>query len=408
MRLTGGLSVRFSQFAKFVPHFIVSSLMVGAVFAGSGCGSGSGSPTPSPSPSATPVPTPSPSATPAVAPVTVTTRVVWGPRSRQVGVQVNAIGGPSSALSATITLVKATPTGGDLTLNVNRSVQNGPQDYTSDPQQARPGIYTLNATFYALNNQQGAVVGTAQASVTVLGNGTLSTTIATVGKIQKVVVVPGGLAGLQGVRVGQTADIAYSALDASDQVIAITPGSAFVTVVPNTLPNGTLDTITRATASGETVTGVAPNQATIIVRVDGVSSAPTLIRILSNVTITVNPGGAVVGPNTPPNPLIPAVSVGLGQFQSFVVSVAGDGPAGQNGVIFQVLLNGVPDTAQVGGVLSTPGPGFSTTFTATSVLGNQTNATHSYVLRITSIYDPSIFVDVPLLIQSGTLPVIVQ
>ena len=381
MRLTGRrLSVQHC-----LPHLLVSSVLVIAAL--SGCGSGSGDPnknTPTPSPSASATPTPSP--TPAAAPVAVTTRIVWGPRSRQVGVQTNAVGGPSSALSATLTLRGANSSGGDVVLNVNRGVLNGPQDYSSAPQLAIPGIYILTATFYANANQTGVVVGTAQASVTVLGDGNVSTTIATVGTVKSVTVAAG-----QVITIGQTKTIVYSALDAAGNVLAITPGSGFASIVANLLPSGGTDPVVHASANGEDVTGLVPNRANVVVSVDGVSSAVTPITIRSNVSIVINPPGT---PGT-------AVTVGLGQAQTFTATVANDGPAtGATGVFWQIVKNGATDTAGDGGTLSTTGPSIQTVFTATGNLNNQSSGTNVYVLRATSAFDTDVFVDVPLTIVS--------
>ena len=399
MRLFGRFSAGFQNphknISRIIPPLLVISSLAVSAFVASGCGSGSGSnPSPSPSASATPTPVASASPTPS-APVVVTTRIVWGPRSRQVGTQVNAIGGPSSAQSARIVLAGANSAGGDITINANRGVLSGPQDYSSAPQQANPGVYILTATFYANADQTGAVVGTAQASVTVLPSGTISATIATVGTIQKVVVVPDAGGGFQVVGVGQTRTVAFSALDASGNVIALTPGSATVTVVPNTLADGSQDPATHITANGETVTGVFPNRATIVVTVDGVSSAPTVIVVRSNVSIAVTPPGAAGG----------AVTVGLGQAQTFSANVANDGPSGSSGVYWQIFNNGTLDSAQNAGTLSTSGPSTQTDFTATGALGNQTgvlrnNVPNAYVLRATSVYDPDIFVEVPITIVS--------
>ncbi len=401
MRLTGGFSMRF-PFRQYVPHCIVFSVILAGILTASGCGSGSGNPgddnggnngaTPTPSATASASPTPNAS------PVVVTTRVVWGPRSRQ-SVQTNAVGGTSSALSGVLTLSPLGSSTPALTINVDRGVLNGPQDYSSAPNTIVPGIYTLNATFYAQANRQGAIVGTAQASATVLGNGTLSTTVATVGRVQSVVLTTGtGAGGLQTVQVGQTVDIGYSALDAAGNVLAVTRGSAFVSVVPNTNTDGTKDTVTRATASAESVTGVTPNRATVVVSVDGVNSAPTQIVVRSSASIVVTPPGASGG----------TVFVGLGLSQTFNATVTNDGTGSLSGVTWQIVRNGVGDDGQLGGRLSTAGPSLSTTFTATSNSANQTNASNTYFLRVKSVFDPDVFVDVPITIQDGTLPIIVN
>ena len=371
----------------YLPHFLVASVLAFAAL--SGCGSGSGSPNPNPSNSPSPTPTtgatPTPSPTPAAAPVTVSARVIWGPRSRQVGVQTNSVGGPSSALSGTLTVRGANTNGGDVVFNVNRSVQGGPQDYSSAPQQAIPGIYILSAVFYANANQSGAVVGTAQASVTVLGDGTITTTIATVGTIRSIVVAPNQLFTL-----GQTKTIVFSALDVSGNVLAITPGSGAASIVPSTLPGGGVDPLVHASANGEDVTGLIPNRANVVVTVDGVTSAPVQIIVRSNVVIVINPPG---------RPGVP-VTVGLGQAQNFTATVANDGPAGLNGVFWQIIKNNAVDTAASGGTLSTSGPSAQTVFTATGALNAQSSPTNSYILRAISAFDTDIFTDVPLNIIS--------
>ncbi|GAB4451492.1 MAG: hypothetical protein OHK0029_00750 [Armatimonadaceae bacterium] len=220
-------------------------------------------------------------------------------------------------------------------------------------------MYNLSVTFHAEENAQGPIVGTAAASSTVLTDGTLSTTIATFGRIQRVV-VPAG----QVVKVGETRTVVYSALDSDNNVLAITPGSGFVNLVDST---STVPGDPSASVQGEQITGINPIRAIVTVRVDDAVSPATNITVSSDVAITVtpNPGD---------------VSIQLSQ--QFTANVANDGPASVNGVTWSVKEGATAGTITPAGL-----------FTAT-----RNEGTFTIVAR--SNYDPNVVVETPVVVSS--------
>jgi hypothetical protein len=279
----------------FFPVFIVvASVSSSLIF--SGCSGGSSG---SPAGGVT-TPTPTPTPTPAT-PTRVKATILWGPRTRQSS--DGSVGGPSSALSAKISLLRRSDNSTALTYDVNRGgITSGPGTYESTGL-ATPDTYLLRVEFYSLENGGGQLVGTAQASATLRTDGTLSTTIATSGTIQSVAVVPD-----QVIPLGTTRTVAFTAYSTVNQdpasVVAVTPGSAFVTVTSGT---------DKLSANGEEVTGLAPNRAMITVSLDDAISEATQVIIASNAVVTASPNPALVS---------------IEASQQFTANIANDGPAG--------------------------------------------------------------------------------
>lgn len=349
--------MRFRAGISLIYPLLIGVALSSGVLINAGCGGGSSDAKPvgTPTPIATPTPTPTP---PPATPVPLRAAVIWGPRSRQAAV-TNAVGGPSSALSAIIRLTDPSGAGTPFTQTVNRGVNSGRQEYTS-PNTIRPGIYNLQVQFFANENGTGSLVGTAAASATVLVDGTLSTTIATFGTIQKVV-IPAG----QFVNVGQTKDVIYEPRDASDNLIAVTPGSAFVTLVSQ---QSTVADQPAATVQAEQITGVNPIRATVTVKVDDAVSAPTDIAVRASalrLTVTPNP-----------------VEVSILLSQQFTANITNDGPAGSNGVTWAVKEGVTAGSITAGGL-----------FTATRNEG-------VFTVVATSVYDPTVVVEVPVTVLS--------
>lgn len=339
------------------PLLLGFTVSTGLVF-NAGCGGGSSNPPPSPTPTPTGSGSPTPTPTPLLPPVPLKSTIVWGPRSRQVLSQ-NEVSGPSSALSAVLRLAGASSNGGDFTQTLNRDVLNGRQDYNSSPAQVRPGVYNLTVTFHANAGAQGQVVGTAAASATVLADGSLTTTIATFGTIQRVTVLPN-----QSVNINETKTVVYETRDNAGNLVAVTPGSGFVNLVDAT---STVNGQPSATVQGELITGVNPTQAVVTVKVDDAVSSPTSITVRSFVNITAVPNPATV-------------SILLSQ--QFTPTITNDGPAGANGVTYQVK-----EGAAAGSVTATG------LFTATRSEG-------PFTLVIRSVYDPNVFIEVPITVTS--------
>lgn len=375
MRFRTGSSVLY-------PVLFGLTLTVGVALV-SGCGGG-GSSDPRPTTTASGTPTPLPTATPTPsAPVTVRTRILWVPRSRQAVTNTIVSNNLTSALSATIALLPSTGQGNPIfTQTVTRDVpaSGGPQDYDS-PSQVTPGIYQVRVRFYSGTTPRDQdLVGEAAASVDVRTTGT-TTTIATAGRIQSVQVLPN-----QTVTLGQTQSIAYSAFDGpvgTSNVIAVTPGSGFVTV---TQAPSAVTGQASLTAQGENITGVNPSlnpystaatdQTLVTVRVDNAVSVPTAVRVASNVAISVNPASPTV------SPLLPL---------ELLATVANDGPAGFNGVTF--TLQG---DATAGSVVADANNPLRGVYTAP---GLARQGTYNVVVR--SKYDPNVSITVPINVSSS-------
>ncbi len=286
----------------------------------SGCGSGGDggtSPTPSPTPGgATPTPTPLRTAAFKV-------RIDWGARSRVVGL--------SSALSARITLEKGDASGNDISWVVNRPAGTAAvlQSYDS-PRPARVGQSILTIRFYAAGDASGEEIGRAEASASVLADGSLTVTISTYTGVQSIALLPG-----QSVAVGETKDLMFSAKNFNGQDVAITNelrGGAFFTVVadPQNL---------EAVNGGSQVRGLHPIQATVTVRVDTATSPPVVVDVTSATSVSVAPITGDIGSEFP-LPLTATV-LGAPTAESDVVWSIQGGPSALNGQLVSVAPNTV-------------------------------------------------------------------
>lgn len=185
--------------------------------------------------------------------------ITWGERSR-------AINAPSSTLSAVVTLANASATGSDFVYSINRDP--APQTYTgsyTSANSAKVGAAPLTIRFYAQADGAGAVVGIAQAKVTIKADGTGIGSITTTNTIASVSVPVG-----QTVRVGQTKDLAFTAQDAQGSMVAVTPGSATFTLA------GGGD---KLQIVGNQAKGVTVGTASVSVMVDGKSSVGTDVTV---------------------------------------------------------------------------------------------------------------------------------
>jgi outer membrane protein assembly factor BamB len=190
--------------------------------------------------------------------------IQWAARSR-------VLSGPSSSLSAVVTLKQAGTSGGDFSFTVNRLT--GPAAYTgsyTSATAARVGTWDLSAQFFAQADGAGSLVGTVAARVTIAGDGSGIPDIATVGTVASVEVPPS-----QSVNVGETKNLAFIAKGTNGTVLALSPGSAFFNVVTGSDKLG---------ISNGQVQGLAFGSATVTATVDGKSSSAVTVLIL-------DPGG---------------------------------------------------------------------------------------------------------------------
>jgi len=217
---------------------------------------------------------------------TVQVTVDWAARSRGVG-------GPSSALSAKLTITGAALDGRDLNFTINRNA--APAAYSSTyttTDKAKPGSWQVAVRFYAQADAGGALVGTAQKTSVIAADGTGIGTISTTGTVASVT-IPAG----QSLLVGETKDLSFTALDANNNAIALTPGAAFFLVTTGA---------TKADIVNGQVHGLLPGTPTVTASVDGHVSPAQTILITSNATVTVNP---------------PSASVKIGATQAFTATV---------------------------------------------------------------------------------------
>lgn len=255
--------------ATLTPFVLFCTLLAAALFA-SGCGGGSGG---------------GGGGGTTTAPVKMT--ISWAARSR-------TINAPSSAQSATLTLVGANPSGGDFIYTVNRNVSPGAysQDYTSTAS-AKIGKTTATIVFYAGAGGAGATVGSATAVVTIAADGTGIGDVAVTGTVATTTVNPG-----QFLKIGATLQLTFSVRDAKGVLIAVTPGSATWAVVSG-------PSILSVTPDG-IASGIAQGSAGVTATVDGKVSMPAGVEVLTNgvasysiaaVTGTGIPNGVTVYPN---------------------------------------------------------------------------------------------------------------
>lgn len=192
-------------------------------------------------------------------------QITWPARTRE---SLNH--GLTSAQSALVTLKDASPQGADIQVRIDRE-SGRTEQYTETYPVGQPvssGVRSLTATFYALPDQQGAVVGTATATVNPTGNLLDLGSIVVVGTIRQVTVVPPATLAVGGAPV----QLQFSAKNESGDAVAVTPGSARWTVV-----NGAANL--TVTPDG-VATAVAPGTATVTVTVDGVTSAAQAITVI--------------------------------------------------------------------------------------------------------------------------------
>jgi YVTN family beta-propeller protein len=201
------------------------------------------------------------------APIPPRVVIRWAARSRDLIA-------PSSALSAVVTFVHASPDGSDASFVVNR--RQDPAAYAAlalSPPPVLVGATLLTVHFYAQDNGNGAVVGQADAEVRVQSDGSLVKPdgsalgdISTYGSIAAVEVPPG-----QSVLVGQDLSISFTVRDAAGNVLAVTPGSAIFT-----LSGG--GEFLSVNASGN-AHGKAQGAATVDATVDGIRSPSVFVIV---------------------------------------------------------------------------------------------------------------------------------
>jgi hypothetical protein len=183
-------------------------------------------------------------------------QIQWAARSR-------AVTGPASALSASITVADASPRREDLTLVVDRAENPAAYTQTYSVGQAIRGPHALTVRFYSGPNASGDVVATATGTLADDGTTNVTTTRA----VDRVTVVPG-----QHLTAGTTETLAFNALDDEGSIVAVSPGSAFWTLVNGN--GGVLELSQDGIATANT-----RGTAQVRVTVDGVTSETIDVQV---------------------------------------------------------------------------------------------------------------------------------
>ncbi len=216
--------------------------------------------------------------------------IAWGERSR-------SITGPSSALSATITAIKARRDGKDMTFTVDRP--DGAEAQTVEYQSPDPittGRHTVQVRFHADRNGTGDVVGLASDNVEIATDGSGLSNLSTVGTVAAVLVPDG-----QRVPEGGTSAMAVRVVGTNGQWIAVAPDAVFWTVVEG----ADLVTFTNGVARG-----LRHGRARVLATVDGKASVP------ANVDVVVAPTARLI-------PLLPGADPVYSPNEALAVSADG-------------------------------------------------------------------------------------
>lgn len=326
----------------------------------------------------------------------------WPQRSRDFSA-------PSSALS-----VKAEfdQTGGDETATItgNRPAPlgGGPATYTTT-QKLTTGSYHVTLTFYADQNESGAVVGTSGADVKVNGDGHLTKTDGTpLGVIQ--FAGTAAFISLEGAGLiyqGDTRQLAVSVQDANHQPLVVSPGSFTYTVTAGG------DKI-QITPDGK-VTALAEGQATVQVGVDGLTQTGNMVIrattqnvqtiLLTTKDLAFAPGGTTVWASVPAgvaqhaNEVVPintatgAIGTGISVTDPNRLTISDDGQylfvTSGNTVKRINTANGsatdlftVPNTLQIKDVAAVPG-GNDAVAVVTEETGKGNSDTGTYIVDTT-------------------------
>lgn len=203
----------------------------------------------------------------------VTTQVSWPERSREIIAT-------RSALSVRLVLKGAGVSGQDVVVLANR--RTDPAAYTEDLTSNEPALidqFQLEAKFYAQPDQKGDLVSSALVPVRVnrqtgeLNNPDGTKLNVVVGeRTIKTVEVP----AQNVVRSGTTQTLSFVAKDKDGKVVTVTRGSAVWTVVAG---GDKLSVTKDGVATGNEI-GLAQ----VVVDVDGVKSAPSVVRVVQALT----------------------------------------------------------------------------------------------------------------------------
>jgi hypothetical protein len=203
----------------------------------------------------------------------VTAELSWGARSRSTG-------GLNSALSARITVEDTRPQG-TLSFVANRDsrLTAYTQSYTS-PETVRVGPKTITITFFTNADGQGAVVGVAKGTATLLADGTGLGSYTTEGAIKTLTLT----LTKSNIFVSRSTSLFAVARNSNNAILALSPGSLAYRV-----SSGPANAILLGSdgSGNDAVTGLAAGNVQLMASVDGIESAPA--------SLTITPlGGAIL------------------------------------------------------------------------------------------------------------------
>ncbi len=275
--------------------------------------------------------------------------VRWSARSR-------VFSPPPSARSGRLVLRAASASRGDVALIVVRSSAPAGYDETyTFPEPVTVGDHALEATFYGDEFVATPIVARGSATVALALDGTLPD-VALSGEVATVSVEAGQTAIL-----GEPTALRVQVRDSAGTILVLSEGSFFWEL-------GAGSAFLRF-ENGLAV-GLAPGAASVVARVDGVSSASQAIEVRTRLSVTLTPASVTVGPGT----------VG-----TFTASVSGAGAP--SGVVWSIVEGAAGGTIDSAGRYTAPG------------------ATGTYHVRATSVFDPSRFGDATVTVALGTIRV---
>jgi len=190
----------------------------------------------------------------------------WPARSR------NFVG-LASAKSVSIVLHDAVTHGLDQTVVKVRPAGTTTEEATYVLQQAAVGTHQLDLRFFADESGTGTQVGSASTSIAIRADGTVTKadgtplgTVQTTAAITSVALVAG-----QTVEAGASKQLTFTAQNAGGQLVAVSAGSAFFAV--------TAGGANLTVSDSGVAQGVKVGEATVVVTVDQVASAPATVSV---------------------------------------------------------------------------------------------------------------------------------
>ena len=234
------------------------------------------------------------------------------------------------------------------------------------------GSFILRVKFYSETGGTGIEVGQAEASASVLADGSLTVTISTYTGIQTIELISG-----QSVEVGQTKALGFTARDLNNKIVAQPPvstsfsGAVFFTVETN--PQNLV-----SAENGSKVRGIRPTEAMVTARIDSAASPSTLVKVTSATQLVVTPNSvASLGSEFPLDLSAVVTDANAGSEKGVTWAIVG-GASTTNGQLLNPMDNATNSTV---------------TYVAPKLVGTETR---DIVVTATSKYNPDKVVNIPI------------